>query len=49
LAEADYPHSDSLWPNTRSVLEGFLKDLTDEDRTKVLRTNADQLFHLNLG
>jgi predicted TIM-barrel fold metal-dependent hydrolase len=49
LAEADYPHSDSLWPNTRSVLEGYLKDLSPEDRMKVLRTNADQLFHLNLG
>ncbi|MBO0729387.1 MAG: amidohydrolase family protein [Acidimicrobiaceae bacterium] len=49
LAEADYPHSDSLWPDTRSVLEGYLKDLSPDERMKVLRTNADQLFHLNLG
>jgi predicted TIM-barrel fold metal-dependent hydrolase len=49
LAEADYPHSDSLWPNTRKVLEEYLGHLSEEDRMKVLRTNADQLFHLDLG
>jgi predicted TIM-barrel fold metal-dependent hydrolase len=49
LAEADYPHSDSLWPNTRKVLEEHLSHLSAEDRMKVLRTNADKLFHLNLG
>ncbi len=49
LAESDYPHSDSLWPNTRKVLEEHLSHLSPEDRLKVLRTNADRLFHLNLG
>jgi predicted TIM-barrel fold metal-dependent hydrolase len=49
LAEADYPHSDSLWPNTRKVLEEYLGHLSEDDRMKVLRTNAEQLFHLDLG
>jgi predicted TIM-barrel fold metal-dependent hydrolase len=48
LAEADYPHSDTLWPNTRKVLEEHLHHLSAEDRMKVLRTNADKLFHLGL-
>jgi hypothetical protein len=49
LAEADYPHPDSMWPNTRKVLEEHLQHLTPEDRLKVLRTNADALFRMNLG
>jgi predicted TIM-barrel fold metal-dependent hydrolase len=49
LAEADYPHSDSLWPNTRQVLEEQLSHLSSVDRMKVLRTNAEKLFHLNLA
>jgi predicted TIM-barrel fold metal-dependent hydrolase len=49
LAEADYPHPDSQWPNTRKVLEEHLQHLTPEDRYKVLRTNAERLFHLDLA
>jgi predicted TIM-barrel fold metal-dependent hydrolase len=48
LAEADYPHPDSQWPNTRKVLEEYLGHLSPEDRIKVLRTNAERLFHLDL-
>jgi predicted TIM-barrel fold metal-dependent hydrolase len=49
LAESDYPHSDSQWPNTRKVLEECLSHLSGEDRMKVLRTNAEKLFHLQLA
>jgi predicted TIM-barrel fold metal-dependent hydrolase len=49
LAEADYPHPDSQWPNTRQVLEAYLKDLNAADRMKVLRTNAEELFRLDLA
>jgi predicted TIM-barrel fold metal-dependent hydrolase len=48
MAEADYPHPDSQWPNTSKVLEEYLAHLSPEDRTKVLRTNAEKLFHLDL-
>jgi predicted TIM-barrel fold metal-dependent hydrolase len=49
LAEADYPHPDSQWPNTSQLLEEYLRDLTAADRTKILRTNAENLFHLDLA
>jgi predicted TIM-barrel fold metal-dependent hydrolase len=49
LAESDYPHPDSQWPNTKKVLEGYLHHLSPEDRLKVLRTNAQKLFHLDLA
>jgi predicted TIM-barrel fold metal-dependent hydrolase len=49
LAESDYPHPDSQWPNTRKILEEYLNHLTPEDRMKVLRTNAEKLFRLNLA
>jgi len=48
LAEADYPHPDTMWPNTRKVLEELLQHLTPADRVKVLRTNAEKLFRLDL-
>jgi predicted TIM-barrel fold metal-dependent hydrolase len=49
LAEADYPHPDSQWPNTPKILEELLVDLTPEDRYKVLRGNAEKLFQLELA
>ncbi len=49
LAEADYPHPDSLWPNTKKVLEEYLQHLQPEDRMKVLRTNAERLFKVDLA
>ncbi len=49
LAEADYPHPDSQWPNTQKVLEEYLSHLSPSDRLKVLRTNAERLFHLDLA
>jgi predicted TIM-barrel fold metal-dependent hydrolase len=48
LAESDYPHADSQWPNTRKVLEECLQHLSESDRMKVLRTNAERLFRLDL-
>ena len=49
LAEADYPHPDSQWPNPPKVLEELLRHLSPEDRTKILRTNAEKLFQLELA
>jgi predicted TIM-barrel fold metal-dependent hydrolase len=49
LAEADYPHPDSQWPNTPKVLEELLTHLTPEDKHKVLRGNAERLFQLELA
>src|SRR5262249_11279813 len=49
LAEADYPHPDSQWPNTRKILDEQLAHLSPGDRRKVLRTNAERLFPLDLA
>jgi predicted TIM-barrel fold metal-dependent hydrolase len=48
LAEADYPHPDSQWPNTAKILHERVQHLSQEDQTKVLRTNAERLFHLDI-
>src|SRR5664279_5526984 len=45
--ESDYPHSDSTWPHTRQIAEKQMKDLTDDERYKILRGNAIKLYGLD--
>ena len=45
--ESDYPHSDSTWPHTRQIAEEQMKDLTDEQRYKIVRGNAIKLYGLD--
>ena len=40
----DYPHPNSLWPDSRKWIEENLGDLPAETLTKVLRTNAERLY-----
>ena len=46
MIETDYPHSDSTWPDcilqARAQLDAG--DLTDEEKFKVLRGNAERIF-----
>jgi predicted TIM-barrel fold metal-dependent hydrolase len=48
MAETDYPHSDSTWPacitHARLQLDRNAS-LTDDDKYKILRGNAETLFH----
>lgn len=44
MIETDYPHSDSTWPNSLAMAKEQLKDLSDEDKFKVLRGNAERLY-----
>jgi predicted TIM-barrel fold metal-dependent hydrolase len=44
--ESDYPHQDSLWPNTRQYAEKAMAALTPEEIEKVVRGNAITLFQL---
>ena len=51
LAEAvmysiDYPHSVSLWPNSRSYTERLTAGMDDQTRTKVLAGNAVRVYRL---
>jgi predicted TIM-barrel fold metal-dependent hydrolase len=44
--ESDYPHQDSLWPNTRAYAEQAMTSLTADEIEKVVRGNAINLFQL---
>jgi predicted TIM-barrel fold metal-dependent hydrolase len=44
--ETDYPHSDSTWPDTRSVVARLLDGLDAGSIYKILRGNAIDLFEL---
>jgi len=38
--ETDYPHTDSTWPDTRTIAEGFMAGLDEETVFKIMRGNA---------
>jgi predicted TIM-barrel fold metal-dependent hydrolase len=44
--ESDYPHQDSLWPNTRAYAEKAMAGLTAEEIRKVVRENAITMLAL---
>jgi predicted TIM-barrel fold metal-dependent hydrolase len=44
MIEADYPHSDSTWPDSLAHAHKQLAGLDDDDRQKILRGNAERLF-----
>jgi predicted TIM-barrel fold metal-dependent hydrolase len=48
MLESDYPHPDGTWPNTKKVVEEHLRHLSPENRLRVMRSNAEQLFRMNL-
>jgi predicted TIM-barrel fold metal-dependent hydrolase len=47
--ETDYPHSDSTWPHSLKVAMDIMEGLDDETITKVVRTNAIRMLHLDLA
>ena len=44
MIETDYPHSDSTWPNCLAHATKQLEGLSEVDRHKILRGNAERLF-----
>ncbi|HZJ28220.1 MAG TPA: amidohydrolase family protein [Acidimicrobiia bacterium] len=46
--ETDYPHSDSTWPHTKKVAMQIMRDLTDDQITKIVRSNAIRMLRLDL-
>lgn len=44
LMEEDYPHSDSLWPNTMKTVQESIGELPDEDIQKFAWKNASELY-----
>lgn len=44
MVESDYPHKDSSWPETQSLLRGQLEHLTTEQVRKICYQNACDLY-----
>ncbi|MGH6980307.1 MAG: amidohydrolase family protein [Stellaceae bacterium] len=47
LWASDYPHPDSIWPNSRATVERQMKHLSAEVRRKLTRDNAAKLYGLD--
>jgi predicted TIM-barrel fold metal-dependent hydrolase len=45
MAETDYPHTDSSWPNSGDLISQQLAGLPGDDRYKVMRGNAERVFN----
>ena len=45
MLETDYPHSDTTWPDCIGVARKLLADLPVETQYKILRGNAERLYH----
>ena len=43
---SDFPHTDSTWPESESLLLEKTKSLTEEQRNDILRNNTAELFNL---
>ena len=46
LWASDYPHPDSVWPNSRAAIERQMQDLSPEMRQKLTHDNAARLYAL---
>ena len=46
MFSTDYPHSVTLWPNSRSHVERLTKDMTNTDIEKVLSGNAARVYRV---
>lgn len=42
----DYPHSDSTWPNSQTLLTEHTKHLNDGVKRAILRDNVRELYKL---
>ncbi|MBT2187871.1 amidohydrolase family protein [Sphingobium nicotianae] len=49
LWASDYPHPDSIWPNSRATIARQMADLPDETIRKLTFENAAKLYGLNVA
>ena len=47
LWASDYPHPDSVWPNSRAAIERQMRELSPEMRGKLTHDNAAKLYGLS--
>jgi uncharacterized protein len=43
---SDFPHTDSTWPNSQSVIDKNFEGVSAAVSTKVLHDNAAALYHI---
>ncbi|ETW96026.1 MAG: hypothetical protein ETSY1_28205 [Candidatus Entotheonella factor] len=44
----DYPHHDSIWPNSRAVIDRIFDGVPDDEREKMTSTNVMKLYGIHL-
>ena len=44
MIETDYPHIATNWPDSMPLAQQCLETVTDEQRHKIMRGNAERLF-----
>ena len=44
MVETDYPHTDTLWPNSIELVNKMLEGVSDENKYKILQGNARRVF-----
>jgi predicted TIM-barrel fold metal-dependent hydrolase len=44
--EGDYPHSDGMFPDSRTNLERVLRDVPEDEARKICQLNAERVFRL---
>lgn len=49
MFSSDYPHSATIWPDSRAVAAKMIEGLKPEDARKALQDNAVKVFGFNLG
>jgi predicted TIM-barrel fold metal-dependent hydrolase len=45
----DYPHHDSIWPNSMSILDDVLSGVPDDEREKMVWSNVVDLYNIDLS
>jgi predicted TIM-barrel fold metal-dependent hydrolase len=48
MFSSDYPHSATIWPNSRQVANKMIDGMRPEDARKALCENAVRVFGFNL-
>ena len=44
----DYPHHDSIWPNSQAVIDRIFAGVSAEDREKMTSLNVLKLYNIDL-
>ena len=47
MIETDFPHQGTYWPYTFDKAKEWFADVSEEQRRKVLRGNAERLFNFH--